>query len=91
MTPEHPIYVMYDELKAAIGTTWSRAHLRLLIKQGRFPAPYVIGTRRIGWKYDDLVDWSRHHRPRRITPLPEKEKPSPNGHGLRKKTPHAAL
>jgi prophage regulatory protein len=46
---------------------YSRRHLYRLIAQRSFPAPIVLGAKKIGWVETEVLDWLSS-RPRRQSP-----------------------
>ena len=39
------------------GVPYCRDHVRALVKQGKFPPPVKISTKRIGWVDDEIDGW----------------------------------
>jgi predicted DNA-binding transcriptional regulator AlpA len=74
MTPEAHVssssrlYVTFTEIKEVLGVTWSREHIRRLIKKELFAAPYEMSPKRIAWRYSELLDWAKNRQ--------SKQKPS---------------
>lgn len=84
----------FDELRERKGHPYCRDHTRRLVKDGKFPKPITIGTRRIAWveeevnsHYEGLVA-KRNAAPE---PKPHKKeiKPPPRGRGCNSPTASA--
>jgi prophage regulatory protein len=56
ITP-HMRLLTYQDLKALRGVSYTREHLRALIKRGEFPAPVRVGAQRIAWRADEIDAW----------------------------------
>ena len=40
-------------------TSIPRSSIYFLIKKGKFPKPLRLSDRRIGWLYEDIINWLR--------------------------------
>lgn len=38
-------------------TSFSQAHIYRLIAKGKFPRPYKLSARAVGWKQSEITDW----------------------------------
>ena len=38
-------------------TGFSKPHIYRMISESKFPRPYKIGIRSVGWKLSDIKDW----------------------------------
>lgn len=47
----------FDGLSERKGITYSREHIRRLVKDGKFPNPIRIGTRSIAWDEAEIDAW----------------------------------
>jgi predicted DNA-binding transcriptional regulator AlpA len=82
------MYVRFPELKNILGFSWSRQHLIVLCKEGKFPKPYQLSPNRVGWDVDEILAWKasreraaakasgprRRGRPPKQAPPPDKPK-----------------
>lgn len=51
--------------EAAAFLNFSVPHFRRLYRNGGVPPPIQLGTRKLGWRVGDLIDWvaTRQNRP----------------------------
>jgi len=50
-------FVRYSDLGPQKGITYTRVHLRRLIKAGRFPIPRQLSAGRIGFVEEEIDEW----------------------------------
>ncbi len=55
-TPEGDLFVSFEQLSVH-GITYTRVHLRRLMRAGRFPAPVQLSANRVAWRLSDLARW----------------------------------
>ena len=48
-------FLRFPEVKERVG--YSRSMVHLLIKEGKFPAPYKLGLRASGWLESSIDKW----------------------------------
>ncbi len=49
--------ISYADLKPTTGISYSRDHLRRLVKAGSFPKPVNLSSARIAWREADIQEW----------------------------------
>lgn len=49
--------LMFRELRDRYNVPFTRVHLRRLIAAGEFPAPLLLGARRVAWRDTDIEAW----------------------------------
>jgi prophage regulatory protein len=54
-TIQNDRFLRWPEVKQRIG--YSRSHVHLLIKQGKFPAPCKLGVRASAWLESSIYEW----------------------------------
>jgi predicted DNA-binding transcriptional regulator AlpA len=58
-------YIRYAELAPRYGITFSRTHLRRLMRTGLFPKPVELAPNSIAWREDEILAYGERIRAER--------------------------
>lgn len=65
--------IIVDRPTAAAIVAMSESTIENQVIAGAFPAPVKISGNRVGWRYADLIEWSKNLKPSDILPVPQSQ------------------